>query len=121
MANNHHARGICMSTRKNRWTSALLAAALALSVAGPAAAQSGVDGYRSIGPEIEDEIQSGGPGPTPTAPDAESGDPVAQTSDDEADQLPFTGLDLGLMGAAGALLLGMGVGMHRITRTQDAA
>jgi hypothetical protein len=32
-------------------------------------------------------------------------------------ELPFTGLDVGLVGAAGAMLLGAGFGIRRLSRT----
>jgi hypothetical protein len=38
----------------------------------------------------------------------------AQTSSSD---LPFTGLDVGLVGAAGAMLLGAGFGIRRLSRT----
>jgi hypothetical protein len=40
----------------------------------------------------------------------------AQTQGSSSD-LPFTGLDVGLVGAAGAMLLGAGFGIRRLSRT----
>lgn len=83
----------------------LLIVLLSLALAAPAAfAQSGEGGYIQEGPSIVDR----------TSGDRDPG------SEDSA-ELPFTGLDLGLLGAAGASLLLMGVGMRRMTRAHDAA
>jgi hypothetical protein len=43
----------------------------------------------------------------------------AQTQASSSD-LPFTGLDVGLVGAAGAMLLGAGFGIRRLSRTSGA-
>ena len=96
-------------------------AVLALSIAiapGAAFAQSGtsVDPYDNEGPQIQDRIDQAGPADTG---DDSGTTPVAQTADDNSGSggdLPFTGLDLALVIGAGALLLGLGVGMRRLTR-----
>lgn len=75
---------------------------LSLAVAAPASfAQSGQDGYIQQGPSIVDRT---------------GGDPPPSSSD----ELPFTGLDLGLIGVAGGSLLLLGMGMRRLTRAPDA-
>lgn len=89
----------------------LLVLLLSLAIAAPAAfAQSGQGGYIQEGPSIVDQT-AGDPG-------EEGGGPVATTGGSE---LPFTGLDLGLLGLAGASLLLVGVGMRRMTRAHDPA
>jgi hypothetical protein len=97
-------------------------AVLALSVAiapATAFAQGGtsVDPYENEGPQVQDRIDRGvspveeeGGGPTPVAAAAE------EEGGGGGGELPFTGLDLALVIAAGALLLGLGVGMRRLTR-----
>lgn len=67
-----------------------------------------VQGYGSdkgsgLKPEVEEQISEGSSGGTPSPPPSSAG-------------LPFTGLDLGLIaaGAAGLLLLGMG--LRRVAR-----
>jgi len=74
---------------------------LSLALAAPASfAQSGQTGYIQQGPSIVD--RTGGDTP------------------DESDELPFTGLDLGLIGVAGGSLMLLGLGMRRLTRAPDA-
>lgn len=83
----------------------LLILLLSLALAAPAAfAQSGQGGYIQEGPSIVDRTSN-------------DRDPGAE----ESAELPFTGLDLGLLGLAGASLLVMGAGMRRMTRAHDSA
>ena len=100
--------------KNSRKTVAVIAVLLlSLALAAPAAfAQSSLDGYIQEGPAIVDKTSGDGNGDVPGSGDA------AGTSSAE---LPFTGLDLGLLGAAGASLLVLGVGMRRLTREPDAA
>ena len=89
----------------------LLVLLLSLALAAPAAfAQSSQDGYIQEGPSIVDRTSSNGD-------NGDNGDTAAQPSA----ELPFTGLDLGLLGVAGASLLLMGAGMRRMTRAHDSA
>ena len=72
---------------------------LSLSLAAPAAfGQSNRDGYVPPGPSIVDQTES---------------------SSDPGEELPFTGLDLGLLAVAGGSLLLLGFGMRRLTRAPD--
>lgn len=116
---------------------ATLAALLSLSLAVPAYAEdSSVDGYGGPGGNVQDTIGGGGGdknaggGPGDVVGGAPGGgqgesipvnDVTAAGENDEAGSLPFTGLDLGLLAAAGALLLGLGIGMRRLTRVGDSA
>ena len=87
-----------------RFTLALL---LTLVLAVPAMAQGpSQDGYTPDGPQaVEQTSNSGGdPDDSQTAQSADTG------------SLPFTGLDLVLVAALGAGLLGVGAGMRRLTR-----
>jgi hypothetical protein len=101
-------------------------AVLMLSFAiAPAAAfaQAGtsVDPYENEGPQVQERIDEGA-GPI----DEEEGGavPVAAAAEDEGGgggELPFTGLDVAMVIGAGALLLGLGVGMRRLTRPSREA
>ena len=42
---------------------------------------------------------------------------VNSPKEQSSGELPFTGLDVGLVGAAGAMLLGAGFGIRRLSRT----
>jgi hypothetical protein len=101
-------------------------AVLALSIAiapATAFAQAGTsaDPYEGENPQIQEQIDQAGPadeggadeGPTPVAAKTQAAD--------EGRELPFTGLDLALVIGAGALLLGLGLGMRRLTRPSGEA
>ncbi|HVW17808.1 MAG TPA: hypothetical protein VHB30_06125 [Solirubrobacteraceae bacterium] len=92
----------------------------AIAVAAPAYASSSVqDGYGGnagrgtsavthVAPKAP--TKSSSPSSTPTAT------PTKSVSSSETGSLPFTGLDLALMGLGGLLLLGLGVALRRLTR-----
>ncbi|MEJ7817208.1 MAG: hypothetical protein WKF49_00890 [Thermoleophilaceae bacterium] len=101
----------------------------------PAAlAQSGGDGYRTDGPSVlgqtegggggnDDNGGNGGNGSNPSNGEGATAGNDTRSADGSAssgDSLPFTGLDLGLVAAAGASLMLMGVGMRRLTRAPDS-
>lgn len=89
----------------------------------PAAmAQSSQDGYIQEGPSVLDRTEGdGGEPPAETEPPADT-EPQANTSQSggSSDELPFTGLDLGLVAVAGFSLMLLGVGMRRLTRAPDS-
>jgi hypothetical protein len=94
-------------------------AVLALSIAiapATAFAQAGtsVDPYENEGPQVQERIDQSNPPPNDEEDNGST--PVARTAQDEGGELPFTGLDVALVIGAGALLLGLGVGMRRLTR-----
>lgn len=81
---------------------------LLLALAAPAGyAQSSREGYVEQGPSTLNQVGGGG---DPPKPQASSGG-----------ELPFTGLDVGLIAIAGVSLLAMGFAMRRLTRAPDAA
>jgi hypothetical protein len=55
--------------------------------------------------------------PPTTPPPAAT--PAVESTTVSQGTLPFTGLDLGFLAAAGVLLLGMGVSLRRITRKTE--
>ena len=79
-------------------TVATLVLMMALTAPG-AFAQSSQDGYIQAGPAIVDQTDDDGDG---------------------GGELPFTGVDIGLLAAAGGSLLLLGVGMRRLTRAPDS-
>lgn len=100
---------------RNIFVGAVLCIALFVA-AGPAYGQSAADGYAEPAGSIQQNI---------------GGDPndshkvaAARTSTDESSNtggnLPFTGLDIALVVAAGGVLLAMGMGIRRITRSELA-
>lgn len=84
---------------------------LTLALATSAFAQEpGDDGYKDSGGQVQGQVDQGGNG--------EGGSPV---SVDSGGSLPFTGLDVALLVAAGGLLAGAGFGMRRLTRPVSSA
>jgi len=82
---------------------------LALAFATSAFGQSSIDGYADEAGQIQAQVAD------------EGGAPPSGPTGGEEGALPFTGLDLGLIGAAGGLLVGAGLGMRRLTRAPGAA
>ncbi len=92
---------------------AVVGATAMLAFAAPAYAgsQSGTEGYG--GSNVVAGLEQGGGGDT--------GAPVqVQAAADEGASLPFTGADLGVLAAAGGLLLGLGLGLRRLTHRPTA-
>jgi hypothetical protein len=88
---------------------AVMGATALLAFAAPAAmAQSGTEGYG--GSNVVAGLEQGGGGDT--------GAPVQATN--EGGSLPFTGADLGVLAVAGGLLLGLGLGLRRLTHRPSA-
>jgi hypothetical protein len=87
-----------------------------------AQADNSVNPYENEGPEVQERIDQG---TNPTDEEDSGSVPVAAAAEDQGGggggELPFTGLDLALVIGAGALLLGLGVGMRRLTRPSREA
>ena len=98
---------------RNITVGAMLCIALFV-VAGPAYAQSAAqNGYSEPAGSVQQQLGSG----------SDDGRKVAAstvTKDDSNGQLPFTGLDIALVVAAGGVLLAMGLGIRRLSRTEVA-
>ena len=89
---------------------AVVGATAMLALAAPAVyADSGTEGYG--GANVVAGLEQGGGTDTPA--------PV-QAAADEGGSLPFTGADLGVLAAAGGLLLGLGLGLRRLTHRPTA-
>jgi hypothetical protein len=95
--------------------SIVVALALFLALATTAYGQSSIDGYNDQGGQIQSTVGQGGGG----GGEGDGTTPVS-TSDDGG-SLPFTGLDLALLAAAGGLLAAAGLGMRRLTRAPGPA
>jgi hypothetical protein len=76
-------------------------------------------GYSKPGGVVETQIQNSGGGGNP--PGSVVSTPESATQAKSNGSLPFTGLDLVLVVAAGGLLLGLGLGMRRLTRPTSVA
>ena len=95
-------------------------AALALVVAVPvASAQTSQGGYAPPSSNVQAEIQD-----SPTSPPVSSTPPKAANDVQRSQSngaLPFTGLDLGLIGLVGVGLLAVGFSLRRITARGERA
>jgi hypothetical protein len=83
--------------------------AVALMAPSAAFAQSTDEGYGGAG-AIAGQIDTGGP--PPAAP---------VTTEEESGSLPFTGADLGVLAAAGGMLVLLGFGLRRLTHRPSEA
>jgi hypothetical protein len=92
-------------------------AGVMLAVGAPVATAQSTDpvqqGYSTPSGVVQTQIENRTP---KQAPAAETAAPKATVQQPANSQLPFTGLDIGLVLAAGAVLLAAGFGIRRITR-----
>ena len=102
-------------TRMKKFLAVMGATAL-LAFAAPAAfAESGSEGYG--GSNVVAGLEQGGG--TDTGAPVQAA-PVQAAAADEGGSLPFTGADLGVLAVAGGLLLGLGLGLRRLTHRPTA-
>jgi hypothetical protein len=97
----------------------LLAVAGVIALLAPAAAyaQSSEEAYggdNSVVAGLEQDSGGGGGGAAETSP-------TSSPAQAESGSLPFTGADLGVVAAAGGLLLGLGFGLRRLTHRPSQA
>jgi hypothetical protein len=78
-------------------------------------------GYSKPGGIVETQIQNGGGGGNNPGSVVSTPERATQAKSNSSGTLPFTGLDLVLVVAAGGLLLGLGLGMRRLTRPTTIA
>ena len=95
-----------------------LIATLLLAIGGGTALAQGTPSSRgydeSLG--VIGEIQSEEPTPPAQEEQAPTPTPAAPPQQQQEGSLPFTGLDLGIVAAMGAILLGTGLVLRRTTR-----
>jgi hypothetical protein len=107
MGRNRDKESLVQMTRYKKLLAVVGATAM-LALSAPAVyAQSGEEGYG--GSNVVAGLEQGGGGDT--------GAPVQAASEGS---LPFTGADLGVLAAAGGLLLGLGLGLRRLTHRPSA-
>jgi hypothetical protein len=94
-----------------------IASIMALLAPAAAFAQSSDEGYGGPGNVISGLEQGGGGGGGGSSPSQEQ--PVKTQS--QGGNLPFTGADLGVLAAAGGLLVGFGFGLRRLTHRPSQA
>jgi hypothetical protein len=95
------------------------ALALVLALATTAFGQSSVDGYNDQGGQVLSAVDQGGSGGGGDVAGATTS--ATSPASDDGGSLPFTGLDLALLAAAGGVLVAVGLGMRRLTRAPGAA
>jgi hypothetical protein len=92
---------------------ALLSVALFVAAA-PAYGQSAaLNGYSEPAGSVQEQLGSGGN-------DGHRVSASTVSRDDSGSKLPFTGLDIALVVAAGGVLLAMGLGIRRLSRAEVA-
>lgn len=94
-----------------------VSAALLLGAPSAFAATSAQSGYSKPGGAVQTQIDNGSPPPSAEITQT----PKAVTQTKSSGKLPFTGLDLVLVVAAGGILLALGFGMRRLSRTSGVA
>jgi hypothetical protein len=99
-----------------------ISAIMLLGAPSAMAASSAQTGYSKPGGIIQSTIDNGGGNHNPGAViESSNPSPGSVTEAHSSGTLPFTGLDVVLVAAAGGLLLGLGVAMRRLTRTSGVA
>jgi hypothetical protein len=98
-----------------------ISAVMLLGAPSAMAASSAQSGYSKPGGIIQTEIDNGGGDHNPAGITETTTPPGSVTETHSSGSLPFTGLDVVLVAAAGGLLLGLGVAMRRLTRTSGVA
>lgn len=93
-------------------------AAFAEPTGGAAQTSPSLEAYSGPGGAIQTEIE---PSPEPTPPEPIPPLRRVEKPQEASAKLPFTGLDLGLVGAAGGVLLMLGFGIRRLIRAPDLA
>ena len=83
-------------------------------IAAPAYAQTSSDAYSKPSGSIQERIS------TETTPDPHDPPSTSIREAQSSGDLPFTGLDVALIVAAGGVLLAMGLGMRRLSRSEVA-
>lgn len=102
---------------KNLIVGAVVCASMLISA--PAFAQTASEGYSKPSGSIEERISTQRT-PDPHDPPSVSVRAANEESSSGSGELPFTGRDLGLVVAAGGVLLAMGFGMRRMSRSEVA-
>lgn len=99
---------------KNLIVAAIVCASML--IAAPALAQTSSSGYSKPSGSISERIER--QAPPPSDPPSTSIREANESS--SGGDLPFTGLDVALIVAAGGVLLAMGLGMRRLSRSEVA-
>jgi hypothetical protein len=99
---------------RNITVGAVLCIALFVAAAPAYAASAATTGYSEPAGSVQQQLGSGGNDGHRVAASTVS------TSESSDSKLPFTGLDIALVVAAGGVLLAMGLGIRRLSRTEVA-
>ena len=94
-----------------------ISAALLVGAPSASAVTSAQSGYSKPGGIVQTQVDNGNGNNPGEATQATTPERATQHSG----RLPFTGLDLVLVVAAGGLLLGLGLGMRRLSRSTGVA
>ena len=89
-------------------------------ISAPAFAQTASQGYSKPSGSIQERISTERTPRDPHDPPSVSVREANESESAASGELPFTGRDLGLVVAAGGVLLAMGFGMRRLSRSEVA-
>ncbi len=103
---------------RNLIVGALLCASML--IAAPAYAQTASEGYSKPAGSIQERITTQNDNDRDRTPPDSSTQIATRDSSNSGGDLPFTGLDVALIMAAGGVLLAMGFGMRRLSRSPVA-
>jgi hypothetical protein len=101
-------------------SAATIGAVLAMSGTAALAQSPSEEGYSTPGGVVQTQLNSGGGGGG--QPGNSSASPAAHqtaTTNEKSSKLPFTGLDLALVVAAGGMLVLLGFGIRRLSRPSE--
>ena len=101
-----------------KFLAGMICAAFLVGAPAALAASSAQSGYSKPGGIVQTQLENGG---SDHNPGAVVSTPEGTTETRSSGSLPFTGLDVVLVVIAGGLLLGLGLGIRRLTRTSGIA
>ena len=103
-----------MENMRKTLTAVVAGLLLSLAFATVAIGQSSTEeGYNPTGPEVVNKVDDQAEDQVPAS--------ANNSSPGNDSELPFTGLDLALLAGAGGMLLALGFGMRRLTRSPESA
>lgn len=104
-----------------KFLAASVSAALLVGAPSAFAQSSAQQGYSKPGGTVETQLENGGGGNNPGNSSSTPVRTPERVTEAKSSSLPFTGLDLVLVVGAGGILLALGLGMRRLSRSTGLA
>jgi len=102
--------------KRPQFTLTLFALVAALALPATALATSSEEGYGGPNNVVSGVETGNDEGSPPSSPTTEAAGVSIESDSSDSSVLPFTGTDLAILGISGALLIGFGFGLRRLTR-----